>query len=141
MKAGLVKNNPRLRRTPLIENTAFDNDCARSLSNAIWVKSIPLVGLAIVAVAIYTLWMITKSKKSGYPLQDERTIKISGKAYQAGFTIGAIYLISLNFYNIISIEFLGGEQLESMLVINSVLIIMGLTVIVVKTYLERKEDI
>ncbi len=105
----------------------------------IWALSIPLIGLAIVAVAIYTLWTITKSKKSGYPLQDERTSKISGKAYQAGFLIGAIYLISLNFYNIISIEFLGGEQLESMLVINSALIIMGFTVIVLKSYLVRKE--
>jgi hypothetical protein len=106
-----------------------------------WALGIPLVGLVIVAVAIYTLWTITKTKKSGYPLQDERTAKISGKAYQAGFLIGVIYLVSLNFYNIINIEFLGGEQLESMLVINSALIIMGLSVIILKTYLERKEDV
>jgi hypothetical protein len=106
-----------------------------------WALGIPLVGLAIVAVAIYTLWMITNSKKSGYPLQDERTVKISGKAYHAGFLIGAIYLVSLNFYNIINIEFFSGVQLESMPVINSTLIIMGLSVIILKTYLERKEDI
>jgi uncharacterized membrane protein len=107
----------------------------------IWALSIPVIGLAIAAVAIYTLWTITKSKKSGFPLEDERTAKISGKAYKAGFLIGAYYLIALNFYNIISIEFLRGEPLESMLVINSALIIMGVTVIVLKTYLERKEDV
>ncbi len=106
-----------------------------------WAFGIPLVGLAIAAVAIYTLWTITKSKKSGYPLQDERTAKISGKAYQAGFLIGAIYLVALNFYNIFIIEFFGGVELESMIVINSALIIMGLTVIILKTYLERKEDV
>jgi hypothetical protein len=55
--------------------------------------------------------------------------------------IGAYYLIALNFYNIISIEFLGGEPLESMPVINSALIIMGVTVIVLMAYLQRKEDI
>jgi hypothetical protein len=106
-----------------------------------WALGIPLVGIAIVAVAIYTIWMMAKSKKSGYPLQDERTTKISGQAYQAGFLIGAFYLVSLNFYNIIAIEFFGGVELESMLVINSALIIMGLSVIILKTYLERKEDV
>jgi uncharacterized membrane protein YfcA len=105
-----------------------------------WTLAIPLIGLVIVAVAIYTLWKITKSKKSGFPLADERTAKISGKAFQAGFLIGAYYLIALNFYNIISIEFLGGEPLDSMPVINSALIIMGVTVIVLKTYLEKQED-
>ena len=70
-----------------------------------WALGIPLVGLAIVAVAIYTLWTITKSKKSGFPLADERTAKISGKAFQAGFFIGVYYLLALNFYNIISTEF------------------------------------
>jgi hypothetical protein len=107
----------------------------------VWLIGIPIIGLTIAAVAIYTIWMIIKSKKSGFPLADERTAKISGKAFQAGFLIGAYYLIALNFYNIISIEFLGGEQLESMPVINSAIIIMGVTVIVVMAYLGRKEDI
>jgi hypothetical protein len=106
-----------------------------------WALAIPVIGLIIVAVAIFTLWRIIKSKKSGFPLADERTAKISGKAYQAGFLIGAYYLIALNFYNIISIEFLGGEPLESMPVINSALIIMGVTVIVIMAYLGRKEDV
>ena len=105
-----------------------------------WALGIPVVGLTIIAVAIYTIWRIIGSKKSGFPLADERTAKISGKAFQAGFLIGAYYLIALNFYNIISIEFLGGEPLESMVVINSALIIMGLTVIFMMTYLGRKED-
>jgi len=105
-----------------------------------WVLAIPVVGLTIVAVAIFTIWRIVKAKKSGFPLADERTAKISGKAFQAGFMIGAYYLIALNFYNIISIEFLGGGPLESMPVINSTLIIMGLTVIGLMTYLARKED-
>jgi hypothetical protein len=107
----------------------------------IWAIGVPVIGLTIVSVAIYTFWIITKSKKSGFPLEDERTTKISGKAYQAGFLIGACYLIALNFYNIINIEFLGGKQLESLLVINSALIIMGITVIVLKKYLEQKEDL
>ena len=105
-----------------------------------WGLAIPVIGIVIVALAIYTIWRITKSKKSGFPLADERTAKISGKAFQAGFMIGAYYLIALNFYNIINIEFLHGEPLESMPVINSALIIMGVTVIVIMAYLQRKGD-
>ena len=107
----------------------------------IWLIGIPIIGLTIAAVAVYMIWTISKSKKSGFPLKDERTSKISGKVYQAGFLIGAYYLITLNFYNIINVEFLGGTQLESMLVINSALIVMGVSVIVLKMYLERKEDV
>jgi len=107
----------------------------------VWTLAVPLVGLLIVALAFFLLWRITRSKKTGIPIEDERTIKISGKAYQAGFLIGAYYLIAFNFYNIINIEVLGGKQLESLLVINSALIIMGITVIVLKKYLERKEDL
>jgi hypothetical protein len=107
----------------------------------IWVILVPVIGLTIVAVAIYTIWMIPRSKKVGFPLEDERTNIISGKAYQAGFLIGAYYLIAHNFYKIVNIDFLGGTQLESMLVINSVLILMGMTVFVLKKYLERKEDV
>ena len=65
----------------------------------IWTIGMPVIALAIVAIAVYTIWTITKAKKAGIPLEDERTIKISGKAYQAGFLIGAYYLIALNFYN------------------------------------------
>ncbi len=54
--------------------------------------------------------------------------------------VGAYYLIALNFYNIITMEFLGGEQLESMPVINSALIIMGVTVVVLMAYLQMKGD-
>ena len=106
----------------------------------IWPLAIPAIGLAIAAIAVYTIWNITKTKKSGFPLADERTAKIAGKAFQAGFLVGAYYLIALNFINIISIEFLGGGPLESMPVINSTLIIMGITVITLMTYLQRKED-
>ena len=34
-----------------------------------WALAIPVIGLVIVAVAIYTLWRIIKSKKSGFPFQ------------------------------------------------------------------------
>jgi hypothetical protein len=107
----------------------------------IWLTTIPIIALTIVALAVYRSWKINKEKKSGFPLEDERTAKIQGKAYKTGWFIGAFYLLALNFYNIISIEFLGGKPLESMPVINSAVIIMGVSVIILITYYQRKENI
>jgi hypothetical protein len=105
----------------------------------IWLTTIPIIALTIVALAVYTAWKINKEKKSGFPLQDERTAKIQGKAYKAGWFIGTFYLLALNFYNIISIEFLGGEPLGSMPVINSAVIIMGVSVLILTAYYGRNE--
>jgi hypothetical protein len=106
-----------------------------------WLSSIPIIGIMIVAIAIIYIWAINKEKKSGFPLEDERTAKIQGKIYKIGFYIGIIYLLALNFYNIINIEFLGGTQPEAMFVANSAVIIMGLSVMVLSMYFGRKEDV
>ena len=46
----------------------------------VWTISAPVIALLIVAVAAYATWMITQAKKSGYPLEDERTRRVQGKA-------------------------------------------------------------
>lgn len=107
----------------------------------IWGITIPIIGLMIVGIAVLYIWAINKEKKSGFPLEDERTAKIQGKVYKAGFFIGVTYLLALNFYNIINIEFLGGTQPEAMFVANSAVIIMGLSVMVLSMYFGRKEDV
>lgn len=106
----------------------------------IWTTAIPVIALLIVAIAAYATWMITQAKKSGYPLVDERTRRIQGKAALATMMLTFYYLIALNFYNIINIEWLGGTELESMLVINSALIIGGCTFLVLSYYFNGKED-
>jgi len=105
-----------------------------------WLGSIPIIGIMIVALAITYIWAINKEKKSGFPLQDERTAKIQGKVYKTVFYIGVGYLLALNFYNIINIEFFGGTELESMLAINSAVMIMSVSAGVLLAYYGRKGD-
>jgi len=107
----------------------------------IWLSSIPIIGLLIVAIAVIYIWAINKERKSGFPLQDERTARIQGKVYKTVFYIGVGYLLALNFYNIINIEFFGGTELESMPVINSAVIIMGVSAGVLLAYYGRKGDV
>ena len=87
------------------------------------------------------IWKGNQVRKSGFPLEDERTAKIQGKVYKRVFYIGVFYLLALNYYNIINIMVLGGTQLESMPVINSAVIIMGVSVLVLLAYYGRKGDV
>lgn len=103
--------------------------------------AIPLIAALIVAIGAYSLWRTIKERRSGFTLQDERTAKIQGRAATVAFNLGSWYLILLNFYNLYRIEFQGLEELGSMPVINSAVILMGVTYIALSTYLSRKEDL
>ena len=107
---------------------------------SVWQYSIPAIALVIVGVAAYLTYTVMQAKKSGYPLEDERTKRIQGKAALVTMLLTFYYLIALNFYNIITIEFLGGVELESMIVINSALIIGGCTFLALRYYYNGKED-
>lgn len=111
------------------------------MAETIWTTAIPLVAVLIVAIGAYTLWRTIKERRSGFALQDERTTRIQGRSATVAFNLGSWYLILLNFYNIYRIEFLGLEELGSMPVINSAVILMGVTYITLSTYFGRKEDL
>ncbi len=106
----------------------------------VWQYSIPAIALLIVAIAAYVTYTVLQARKSRHPLEDERTKRIQGKAALATMMLTFYYLIVLNFYNIINIEWLGGVELESMLVINSALIVGGCTFLVLSYYFNGKED-
>ena len=111
------------------------------MAETIWTTAIPLIAALIVAIGAYTLWRTIKERRSGFALQDERTTRIQGRAATVAFNLGSWYLILLNFYNLYRIEFLGLEELGSMPVINSAVILMGVTYIALSTYFSRKEDL
>jgi uncharacterized membrane protein len=106
----------------------------------IWFIAVPAIALLIVIIAAYATWRGIQSRKSGFPLEDERTKRIQGKAAVPTLLLVFYYLIALNFYNIINREFLGGTYLESLFVINSALIIGGLTFLGLRYYYGGKED-
>jgi len=110
------------------------------MAETIWLTAIPLIAVLIVAIGAYSLWRVAKERRSGFALKDERTAKIAGRAANVAFILGSWYLILLNFYNMYRIEFQGLEELGSMPVINSAVIIMGVTYIAVYAYFNRKED-
>ena len=111
------------------------------MEETIYPQMTPVIVTLIVTIGIYALWKLIKEKRSGFTLADERTAKIQGKAATVSFTIGAWYLILLNFYNMYRIIYQGLDELSSMLVINSAVILMGITHMVLIAYFNRKEDV
>ena len=111
------------------------------MTESSWIITLPLIALLIVAIGIFTVWRTVKEKRSGFAIKDERTTRIQGKAANAAFFLGTWYLILLNFYNLYRIMFQGLEELGSMPVINSAVIIMGVAYIALYAYFGRREDI
>jgi uncharacterized membrane protein len=109
------------------------------MAETIWLTTIPIIAVLIVAIGAYAVWRNVKERRSGFPLQDERTIRIQGKAANVAFFLGTWYLILLNFYNMYRIEFQGLEELGSMPVIDSAVILMGVGYIALYAYFNRKE--
>ena len=109
------------------------------MAETIWTTAIPLIAALIVAIGAYSLWRTIKERRSGFTLQDERTTKIQGRAATVAFNLGTWYLLLLNFYNMYRIEIQGLDELGSMPVINSAVILMGVTYIALYAYFNRKE--
>ena len=113
----------------------------KGMAETIWSTALPLIAVLIVAIGAYTLWRTVKERRSGFALQDERTARIQGRAATVAFHLGSWYLILLNFYNIFRIEFQGLDELGSMPVINSAVILMGVAYIALNTSFGRREDL
>jgi uncharacterized membrane protein len=111
------------------------------MAETIWGTTIPLIAVLIVAIGAYYLWKTIKERRSGFTLQDERTAKIQGRAATVSFYLGTWYLLLLNFYNMYRIMFQGLDELGSMPVINSAVILMGVTHGALLAYFSRKEDV
>jgi hypothetical protein len=104
----------------------------------------PIVSVAIVAlivlIGILLVWRIVKDRRSGYPSQDERTRRITGKAATYSLYIGLYFMIALLLVFIVGRELLGyylfnaGDALVASVLVQSVMML------VLRWYLERKGE-
>ncbi len=66
----------------------------------------------IIGLGVIFAWIFIKERRSGYPSQDERTQRITGKAATYACYIGQYFTIALLAVNIISREFYGSYAFE-----------------------------
>jgi len=104
----------------------------------------PVVSLGIAAIivllGILLVWKIYKDRKSGFPVRDERTSKITGKVATYALYIGSYFIIALLFMFIIGTEFYGLPELEAGYPLIASLLMYNVSFLVLRWYLGRKGE-
>jgi len=96
--------------------------------------------VTIVIIGVYVIWKILKELRSDFPLKDERTQRVSGKAAYYAFHLGSYFMIALMLLNILSRELRGAYLLDGWYALMFSIIVQGLMYIGFRLYFERKGD-
>jgi uncharacterized membrane protein len=95
----------------------------------------------VLLVGVFVIWKIHREKKSGYPINDERTLKISGRAAIGTYYINLAFMISLALFIIFGTEFLNLPQLDAGWAIIAIMLVSGLSYGLLSWYYSRKGDL
>ena len=87
------------------------------------------------------MWKLPKEKKSGYPTNDERTIKIRGKAATGTYWISLAFMITLALFIIFGTEFLDLPELDAGWAIIAIMLVSGISNALLSWYYSRKGDL
>jgi hypothetical protein len=78
--------------------------------------------------------------RSGFPLKDERTEMVTGRAAKYAFYIGSYFMIALMWLNLLSREFRGVYLFEAGYALVISILVQSLTFLGFRLYFERKGD-
>ena len=95
----------------------------------------------VLLVGVFVIWKIHREKKSGYPINDERTLKISGRAAIGTYYINLAFMISLALFIIFGTEFLALPELEAGWAIIAIMLVSGISYGLLSWYYSRKGDL
>ena len=97
--------------------------------------------VTIVVIGIFAVWRLLKERRSGFPLKDERTQKITGTAAYYAFYIGTYFMLALMGVNLLNQEFAGTPLLETGYALVISVLVQSLAFIGIQAYLSRKGDL
>jgi cytochrome b561 len=104
----------------------------------------PIVSVGIVAImvliGVLLVWRIRKDRRSGYPPQDERTQRITGKAATYSLYIGLYFMIALLLVLIVGRELLGYYLFNAGDALVASVLVQSVTLLVLRWYLGRKGE-
>jgi UDP-N-acetylmuramyl pentapeptide phosphotransferase/UDP-N-acetylglucosamine-1-phosphate transferase len=104
-----------------------------------WPIILILNAVIIILVAIFVIWTVQKNKKSGYPMQDERTSKIQGKAALGTYYISLTFMVSILVWNIFGNEFLNFlPQLDTGWTVIAIMLVSGFSFGLLSWYYAKK---
>jgi hypothetical protein len=94
----------------------------------------------IALIAVLLFWKVRKERKSGFPTQDERTSKISGKAATYSLYIGSYFILALLFTILIGKEFYDLPDIDAGYPLIASLLVYNLSYLALRWYLGRKGE-
>jgi hypothetical protein len=94
----------------------------------------------MILIGALALWKTLKDKKSGLPLADERTRKLSWKAGYYAMFMGQYFILAYLAVNIVGREFFGMPEIEAGYPMIAALLVSALSFLVLRGYLGRKGE-
>jgi uncharacterized membrane protein len=110
------------------------------MTNLPWSGMSGVILATVVILGAFLVWRMLKELRSGFPLKDERTLKVSGKAAYYAFHLGSYFMIALMLLNILSREFIGVYLLDGWYALNFAIIVQSLMYLGFRLYYEKKDD-
>jgi UDP-N-acetylmuramyl pentapeptide phosphotransferase/UDP-N-acetylglucosamine-1-phosphate transferase len=107
----------------------------------LWPTILILNAVIIILLAIFVIWRVQKEKKAGYPMKDERTSKIQGKAALGTYYITLAFMISVLILNIVGKEFLSLPELEMGWTVIAIMLVMGFSFALLSWYYAKKGEL
>ncbi|MBN1244271.1 DUF2178 domain-containing protein [Candidatus Bathyarchaeota archaeon] len=106
-----------------------------------WPIILILNAVIIILLAIFLIWTVQKNKKAGYPMQDERTSKIQGKAAMGTYYITLAFMVSIMLWNIFGNEFLNFlPELDTGYTVIAIMLVMGFSFGLLSWYYAKKGE-
>jgi UDP-N-acetylmuramyl pentapeptide phosphotransferase/UDP-N-acetylglucosamine-1-phosphate transferase len=105
-----------------------------------WPIILVLNAVIIILLAIFVIWKTQKDRKAGYPMKDERTSKIQGKAALGTYYITVTFMISILIWNIVGNEFLNLPELETGWTVIAIMLVSGISFALLSWYYAKKGE-
>jgi magnesium-transporting ATPase (P-type) len=105
-----------------------------------WPIILVLNAVVIILVAIFVIWKVQKDRKAGYPMKDERTSRIQGKAALGTYWINLCFMVSILILNIVGDEFLGLPELETGWTVIAIMLVSGISFALLSWYYAKKGE-
>ena len=106
-----------------------------------WPIILILNAVIIIIVAIFVIWIVQKEKKAGYPMRDERTSKIQGKAALGTYYITLAFMVSILMWNMFGNEFITFlPELETGYTVIAIMLVMGFSFGLLSWYYAKKGE-
>ena len=111
------------------------------MADFIWpIVSIGILAL-IILIGVLALWKTLKEKKSGFPIADERTQRINGKAAYYALFMGQYFIIAILMVMLVGREFLGMPEIEAGYPLIASLLVSSLSYLALRWHFGRKGEL